>query len=136
MEDEPTHIKTYPASNRSRVAHLVGEGMRDKDIAAMLGISRQRVEQLRKFQGLTRVYPESAYPKERVCISQREGVHTFMAKYNKHMRCDVHSHHIRVCTLCGNDYKTNGRSTTCHPCRNRANAVLQHGRIMLKKGAS
>ena len=134
MADQSTDINTYHASNRSRVAHLVGEGMRDKDIAAMLGITRQRVEQLRKKQGLARVYPESGYPKERVCISQREGMHTFMAQAYKHMRCDVHSHHIRVCTLCGNDYKTNGRSTTCHPCRNRANAVRQRERNNIKKG--
>ncbi len=48
MADEPTHMKTYDSLNRSRVAHLVGEGMPDKDIAAMLGISIQRVEQLRR----------------------------------------------------------------------------------------
>ena len=136
MADEPTHINTYHASNRSRVTHLVGEGMRDKDIAAMLGISRQRVEQLRKKQGLTRVFPGSGYPKERVCISQREGVHTFMAQAYKHMRCDDHSHHVRTCALCGNGYNTNGRSTTCHPCRNRANAALQRERNLLKKGVN
>ena len=71
MADEPTHLSEHHATNRSRVAHLVGEGVRDRDIAAMLGISRQRVEQLRKKQGLARVYPESGYPKyprERACI--------------------------------------------------------------------
>jgi len=48
MADEPIHMKTYDSSNRSRVAHLVGEGMPYKDIAAMLGISIQRAEQLRR----------------------------------------------------------------------------------------
>ena len=134
MANEPTHIKTYPASNRSRVAHLVGEGMRDKDVAAMLGISRQRVAQLRTVQGLERAAPYYAYPQERVCVSQREGIHTFISTAYKHMRCDAHSHHVNVCTLCGKDYRTNGTTATCHPCRNRANAVRQRIRNNLGKG--
>ena len=134
MADEPTHIKTYPVSNRSRVAHLVGEGMPDKDIAVMLGISRQRVAQLRTVQGLERISPAWAYPQERVCVSQREGIHTFISTAYKHMRCDAHSHHVRTCALCGNGYNTNGTTPTCHPCRNRANAVLQRIRNNLGKG--
>ena len=90
MVNESTHLDTHIITNRSRVAHLVGEGMRDKDISAMLAYA--------------------------------------------HMRCDAHSHHVNVCTLCGKDYRTNGTTATCHPCRNRANAVRQRIRNNLGKG--
>jgi hypothetical protein len=134
MVNESTHLDTHIITNRSRVAHLVGEGMRDKDISAMLGISRQRVAQLRTVQGLERISPAWAYPQERVCISQREGIHTFISTAYAHMRCDAHSHHVNVCTICSKNYRTNGTTTTCHPCRNRANAVRQRIRNNLGKG--
>jgi len=134
MADKSTDIKPYHGANRSRVAHLVGEGMRDKDIAVMLGITRQRVEQLRNAQGLERAGGNERYPKERVCTSQDGTPHTFISLSYKHMRCEAHSLRIGVCVVCGNDYRTNGRTTTCHPCRNRANAVRQRERQALQRG--
>jgi DNA-binding transcriptional regulator LsrR (DeoR family) len=134
MADESTDIKPYHGANRASVARFVKEGMRDKDIAAMLGITRQRVEQLRKAQGLARIPKHNDYPKERPCISQKGGVHTFISESYDHQRCDLHTRHIAVCDVCGHNYKTNGYSTTCHPCRNRANARRQRERQLLQRG--
>ena len=78
MADQSTDIKPYHGTNRSKVAYFVSEGMRDKDIAAMLGITRQRFEQLRKAQGLTSEPTKPPYPREKGFVSQRNGGHTFL----------------------------------------------------------
>ena len=136
MADQSTDIKPYHGTNRSKVAYFVSEGMRDKDIAAMLGITRQRVEHLRKVQGLTSVPTKPPYPREKECVSQRNGVHTFLALSPSHLRCDLHSRRDAVCTNCRGYYPTNGASITCHPCRNRANARKQRERQLLQRGSA
>ena len=130
MAEQPTNLTT-----RDQVARLATLGISDNDMAEMLGVSRQRVARLRKQQGIPFVPGVQQYPYERTCIISRDGEHTFMSTRYAHNRCDQHRMHMRECDLCGNQYKTNGLSTTCHPCRNRANAVRQRQRNKIQEGA-
>ena len=106
--------------NRDRVRRYVQAGFQDQRIADIIGVSRERVRQLRTKLGLDKVRRWSRDP--RPCLAPNTEPHTFVRTAPKQRRCEYHRFTVHTCATCGAEYSGVRDTAICRVCRNRENS--------------
>jgi hypothetical protein len=125
-------MTTPPAltARQGQVLELYGQGYNDPMIAEALGVTRARIQWIRKRLQLPRLHIPPRHPTWEpyltICMSKR-GHHEFMRTRPKQQICPEHAtrRHPAICTRCGTPFPSR-TSALCLRCRQRTLMLNLH----------